>query len=548
MNTTTLYNLSDDHLKIMVKKATSFVIECHEGDCHHVHTAPVLCDFVNTFVRKELENPQSTLSIRNLKKNKFRTEDISHNKPDSTADTDRFRPDTAISLLIAIREAFKLRYDLTHLTCELDTPVNLKKYAGIWKGYIVRSEKLKIAEMSMLIQSNGRCSYLSDKTMDTPSIGYFNTASDEILHGEFKREGEYNFYYVLDIVETDILAGVLAGFGKFTSFKPASGLIYMNRIAHWQGTDGEMLEQFMDVGKELRSYALKEDRERKLLIDTEPRILNFFFGIAEASKNLHMETVKTWQDAYLVPKFELNAKELAGDYIIYRLGTSRKTLVKRVIRVFETGHLKMKFKRSEKDKEKYYGRLHIFEGHICIAIDRRKDNKTHPQDATNRTMYLFNAQNITRRKLVNHILGLSLILNGDKTIRVGEDILVKQDNCYDDVHSEVIEENKITKDSEKAIFKYLQKGEVLKADKLLVEDGNVNLKREAEMGTTYFESACFAARNGDRLRCVKQLRKAIDYGFSDTDAFKKEMDDIHSLKRYQKDIVQEIDFVQLSIK
>jgi hypothetical protein len=548
MNTNTLYHLSDEHLKQLVKNVSDFVSRCHDGECQNVHNAKDMCQSINDYIERESNNQNSRVAFLNLQKKKFRTEDISHNKPDSHAETIRYNRATAISLLIACRETFKLRYNLVHLTCEIDTPVDLSKFAGIWKGYIVRSEKLKIAEMSMLIQSNGKCSYLSDKTMHTPSIGFFNTASDEILHGEFKREGEYNFYYVLDIVETDILAGVLAGFGKFTSFKPASGLIYMNRIAPWQGTDGEMLEQFMDVGRELRSYNLKEDKERKLLTDKEPRILNFFFGKAEAAKNLHIETVKTWQDAYLVPKFELNAMELAGDYIIYRLGTSRKTLVKRVIRVFETGHLKMKFKRSEKDKEKYYGRLHIFEGHICIAIDRRKDNRTHPQDATNRTMYLFNAQNITRRKLVDHILGLSLILNGDKTIRVGEDILVKQDNCYDDVHSAVIEEKNITEVSEKAIFKYLQKGEVIKADKSLVKDGNVNLNRDAEMGTTYFESACFAARKGDKIRCVKQLRKAIDYGFSEKVIFKQEMDDINSLKYCQKEIEEVIDTAQLKIK
>jgi hypothetical protein len=444
MNTITLHDLSNDNIKKMVKVVTDFVIHCHEGNCKSVHNAQDLCVAINAYAQTELENPESTLTNLSLEKTKFRSEDISHNKPDSIADKDRYRRGTALSLLLVMRIALKLRYDLTHLTCEIDTPVNLKKYAGVWTGYIVRSEALKISEISMLLNSNGKCLYLSDKTMEVPSVGHFLTHSDDILHGEFKRTGDYNFFYVLEIIEPNLMAGVLAGFGKFTAFKPASGLIFIRKAMDWVGNDNKMLEHFMEGSKSLRSYALKDDEERKELIDKEPRILNFFFGKAAESKNLRMETVSTWQDAYLVPKFELHAQELAGDYIIYRLGTSRKTLVRRVIRVFETGHLKMKFKRAGNDKEKYYGRLHIFEGHICIAIDRRKDNKTRPHDAVNRTMYLFNAQNITKRNRVNHLLGLSVILNGDKTIRVGEDILVKQDNCYDDVDSAVINAHDIT--------------------------------------------------------------------------------------------------------
>jgi hypothetical protein len=81
-----------------------------------------------------------------------------------------------------------------------------------------------------------------------------------------------------------------------------------------------------------------------------------------------------------------------------------------------------------------------------------------------------------------------------------------------------------------------------------MQEGILNLKREAEIGKLYFDSACFAAINGDKIKCVKQLLKALEYGFSDGEAFEKELTNINSLKRCKKEIEEVIDTAQLKMK
>jgi hypothetical protein len=529
MNPIDINQLTHEELKELLYSAIDFVSTCTKGSCAGVTKKGQLIATINEFIA---DNPDASLIalMSKAKRIAFNVSDISRVDIDSSEKSHARKglkienKHVSIALIASIKSTFNLQYYIDafgKMVWDLDHPPekNTTALAGIWKGYIVRSEDLKISEVIILLGNDGKCHYLSSKMGNQPSIGQFKRYSETILHGSFVQEGTYNFHYVLRITRDDrLLVGTLSGFGVTTGFKPAGGIIFFNKEEAWQGNEHTMLEMFKFKASKLVSYSLSKENDVKKMLADKPYMLNYFFGESNSVKNnILIESVSMWQDAYLIPKFDLNAQALAGDYIIYRLGTSRKKLVKRVIRIHETGHLEMKLKRTGYGEETYYGRLHFFDGHICIAIDRRRTASE--SEVINRTMYLFNAQNITNRQNIDRLFGLSVIVNGERMIRAGEDILIKAgDNAYDGNMSAVIWHEEIVGD-EKVIYDYLKKSEVITVGNKSPSNTTKTLTREAEMGITYFESACFAAINGHSVRCVEQLIKAIDYGFNDKSMF-----------------------------
>jgi hypothetical protein len=571
MNPIKIDELSNEDLKTLLDKAIEFVCGSTEGNCAGIDNKGHLFPAINQFI-KDNKEPSLIALLAKAKRDAFNIADISRGGTDSLekkADKKGLKLEknpankqpiidkrfnnkhVKVAFIAVIKATFNLIYCTNpagEIKCDLapQADKDTSALAGIWKGYIVRSEDSKISEVAILLCNNGKCYYLSKKMVNGASIGQFRRYSETILHGSFVKESAYNFYYFLRITEDErLLIGTLAGFGETTGFKPAGGIIFFNKEMSWKGDEHAMLDAFNHKAIELSSYSLLKQEDIRALLIKKPYILNYFFGETEYVKNnLLIETVAMWQKAYLVPKFELDAKELVGDYIIYRLGTSRKTLVKRVIRIHKTGHLEMKLNRTDYDEEIYYGRVHFFDGHICIAIDRRRGSNQ--LEAINRTMYLFNAQYTYQRKNVVRFLGLSVIVNGERMIRAGEDVMIKaEDNTYDSSVAAIIKDNDIEGD-ERAIFDYLRKSEVITIDEKSHFNTPKNLTREHDLGSTYFESACFAAMNGKSVKCVEQLIKAIEYGFADKTAFNLQLNT--NLSRWRDAIELRIDTKNLTLK
>jgi hypothetical protein len=494
-------------------------------ELNNVDLAKLVTALVNFVLRSNHISLQAIITQAQLaKKLKYKDETpITRSKHHDNA---RFKNTEAIEVVQKIANCFELAYWRNKegtFTISFISEKAMAPYTGIWLGYFVRDEH--IAEVALMIGANGDSYYRTDSV--EPTYGRFEPEPNNFIWGNFK-DNEVHFTYVLKLYEEPekensiYLSGLYAGHGRINMLNPSGGMVFFRFYKSWLGDAEEMKSRLNAI--KLHSYSLKSHKQTDDLLAKENAILNFFFG--KIYNDIKIETIDSWQRMGLVPRFKLTARHLTGKYIIYRLGTSRKRLIRRTLQIFQDGRCEMKLNRfnNEKSREAVYkGRIHFYESHFCIAIDRVISDEIEKGAGTNRTLYLFNAQNISdRNQIEKRIKGLELIINGAKIIRSSENILVKEDELDEKKQkpSAIID---ILHDSdEKKIFNYLRKQVVLTAMKTPSEISN-DLEREAVWGTLYFESACYYGLKNKNVtgyskveyfeKCLLNLQKAFEHGF-----------------------------------
>jgi hypothetical protein len=452
----------------------------------------------------------------------------------------------------------------THLPYSIASKFHL--YKGIYIGYFLRSGDGctdEVTQLALIFRPNGRANYRSD--LNTIGMeGDFTFHGTNILKAAFKDEKNTAFFqYILNAIPDKdnsekpprfYLDGLFVGSSEISRNLPASGIIRLRREHEWQDDNPLAMEKLYET-LPLRSYDLNQPEEVATLLDIteEPFLMQFFMGMTpNFYSRLRIETIQSFMNARLVPRFEAEDHGLEGYYVAMRIGTKRRNFFKRAVQIFKDGRvcleLEVKTKKEKTRLNTYWGRVHRNEDKTLtsISIDRlchagKKDG------VVNRTLYVYKTTS-GPLPIGSYIFGLAVILDTEDTIRAGHEVLQRVDKeTFDNIDKSQALKIKgldLKEDIEIDIFNYLRKFPILKAEHSPLVSFNETQGIQAyadvqpEYGIRCFESACLAALKQDKLTMLNRLKEALKYGFSDVVYFMKELSKFEkgALSLYEKDL------------
>ena len=439
-------------------------------------------------------------------------------------------------------------------------------YKGVYIGYFLRSGDGctdEVTQLALIFRPDGKANYRSN--LNTFGMeGDFTLHGTNILKATFKDDNYTAFfqYFLNAIPDIDdsakpprfYLDGLFVGYSEISRNLPASGIIRLRREHEWQDDNPLAMEKLYE-NLQLRSYDLNRAEEVATLLDLneEPFLMQFFMGMTPNFYNrLRIETIQSFMNARLVPRFEAEDHDLEGYYIAMRIGTKRHNFFKRAVQIFRDGRvcleLEVKTKNNKTRLNTYWGRVHRSEDKTftSISIDRLC-HVGKKEGVVNRTLYVYKTTS-KPPPIGSFIFGLAVILDTEDTIRAGHEVLQRVDKeTFDKIDRSQglkIKGLDLKEDVEKDIFNYLRKFPILKAEHnpLLPAHEPQSIQAHAsaqpEYGIRCFESACLAALKEDKLKMISRLKEALKYGFSDVDFFMKELSKPQkgALSLYEKDL------------
>jgi hypothetical protein len=448
-------------------------------------------------------------------------------------------------------------------------------YKGVYKGFFLRSSDGstdEVAELAFIIRPDGSAEYHS-KLNEGMNAKTFDFVDTNILKADFfSKDKKSCFNYVLNAkpdtdktIVTDekvrtYLDGIYGGYSHNSNSLPASGIIRLRKIADWSEKSEEEYRQCL-----LRSYDLDEPHDVEAILKEEPLILRFFMGMTDGFyTRLKIETIYSFMQARLIPRFEATAYKLEGYYIAMRLGTNRQNFFKRAVQIFEDGRVRLQLTTelngSSTQLYTYWGRLHkSLDGeYTSISIDRiiTTGDKI---GKVNRSLYVYktDSKSIDNIKKGSLLFGLAVIIGTDGEIRAGHEILQKVDKTtFDEINknqglNQKVKGSALKEQQDIDYFNYLRKLPILKVEPSPIINGYEDFKKSyiddvPNYGLRCFESACLAAFKNDKLKMLDLLKEAVEHGFLDTEMFLKELDN-GFLAKHERDLSNIFIYQDLSI-
>ena len=410
-------------------------------------------------------------------------------------------------------------------------------WVGVWKGYFLRINEYQLSELIMIIYPNGKMNMFTDyreqanydfegtwKSKKTILRGYFADKSDN---------DNYDFQLVLHLptIGNACIEGVYSGtLSTRGDNLPLGGKLRFHQISKWNQLETVMINLY-NTQKPQSYDLLKEDNLIKLL-ESNKADLHFFMGFRDHEQkvtNVLSESIYFFMATGLIPKFSLDTSAFAGTYISWRLGgENRNYLMGRLVEIHESGNIRFTYKDNI-----YYGKCHFFESDnhyhkLILTIDKRIRGAS--KMAPHRSHYVFVTRDKKKPDDGHFLFGISAILSQHDKARVGEELLVRCDEKPKDVNKLDIKAStpediaKMTP-QQRSIFRYLQKGVVIKI-KREPSENVARLDDEINWGKVLFESAYYqAALRAKELKSKKstnitheqienQLKQAFNHGFA----------------------------------
>lgn len=327
-----------------------------------------------------------------------------------------------------------------------------KRYMGVYKGAFIRTANNELGEMILLIKSSGEACFKS-------SLGEFeghftNNQNLRTLIGRFEGELEdgalydYTFY----IKENCPLQIVYAGVSNIKDIQRRSGVIRANTLLSGKDSnfDDATLQEYYEATEPPKSYKIGDDKGIEKIMQSHLEDMLFAMGYVKTEREqyipntLHLtESVAFFQQLNLIPTFPLGESNWEGNYLLYRLATTKTALVVRCVNISADGRVKMIRQANKSIGYELFGRVIMQEGGLLfLSIDTKRNKQG---NIAHRGLYGFKVGDYDKEGL-KFTNGISCITTMHHKLRGGLEVLVSvKDKSFEELKPRRIKIDKATK-------------------------------------------------------------------------------------------------------